>query len=350
MKSYFANTFSAKGLLSAIPDWDESYHVVTVYGMPESAVNIFIDDLLHDLQVHDIPVQAYLSCIYPDTPDILIIPSLKQVILNSNYLFSLLKTISNKMMTQQLSIEKLNITQLCSKDMVAQYQKTIIELEEKIKFYQQEGYNFLTQLNLLRPSPGVVTNEMLLLLQSIFPVSAENTGEPEKVLTISITSSGWLSELQKITATIKRRYILNGSNSFLQTFFKLAESRAQNLKMKCDLIISPLYPDQIIGILFPDEHQAILAKNDRHGLIPNQNDVTLNFNHDKKEDGAKLKEFEQKLTLGANSFIKAHTYRKELDEYYWHTLDLDQLFTQRRRVMHQLLAHCDGQELWQYFL
>lgn len=357
MTSYFANSFSVNGIFHAIPHWDPDYQVLVVRGSPQSAVTIFLDDLMKDLQLHDIPIQPYLSCIYPDTPDILIIPSMKRVILNGNNLFSLLKTMTEDPQKFYFPIRELDLTQFCSNDLLDHYVKTIANLEEKVSFYQNEGVHFMSQLHLNTPPTGPTTKEMLLLLQSLIPVTAENTGRSNKVLASSITSSGWLSNLQFITEKMKRRYILEGSQAFLRTFFQLAESRAHNLNMRCHLVVNPLMPDQIEGIIFPEEQQAILMQSEiyseRNTLSTRPEDIFLTIRSDEhdlqKETNFIPEDFDRKMKLALGSLIKAHSFREELDEYYWHTLDLDQLFLQRRRVMHQLMALCDGQELWQYF-
>ncbi|AZR74552.1 hypothetical protein BBF96_14845 [Anoxybacter fermentans] len=341
--SYFASTFSFNGIFYSVPIWDTDYHIIIIRGTPRSAVSIFLLDLLKDLKMHDIPVRAYLSCIYPDTPDILIIPSLKRVILNANNL----TTLSNKL-KKKSKIRELNLNRFCNNKLLENYQKTIEKLKEKIYFHQQQGFQYLKQLKTQHIQTGQVTKEMLLLFQSIFPVTAENKGKPQKVLASSITSSGWISNIQYLTTSLKRRYILHGSPTFLKTFFQLAESRAYNLNMKCQLIINPLNPEQIDGILFPEEEQVILTQNKHHSILLLPHDISLYFNNENNSEVNN--HFERNLNLAIKSFIKAHSYREELDEYYWYSLNLDQFLSERQRVMHQLLALCDGQELWEYFM
>lgn len=190
---------------------------------------------------------------------------------------------------------------------------------------------------------------MLFLLQSLFPVTAENKGKPKRVMASALTSAGLLSNLQEITAGLKHRYILHGTPDFLRTFFKLVESRAENLKMDCQLITNPLNHDQVEGIVFPNEQQAVLIRNKRYILSPGLDDVELFFG-DRKPQDAQASESESEIKAAISALVKAHSYREEMDEFYWYTTDLDQIFFQRRRVMHQLLALCDGQELWQYFV
>lgn len=351
MTSYFANTFSANGIVHSIPPWDRSFQILLVRGAPQSSVTIFLDDLMNDLKVHDIPMLAFASCVYPDTPDILIIPSLKRVILNGNNLTSLLKDLLAQT-GEPLTVEELDLTRFCNPELLEQYEKDLANLEEKVRFYQQQGFQVMQHLN-LEPRPvGSVTTEMLFLLQSLFPVTAENMGRPEKVLGTALTSSGWLSNLQAITNSLKRRYILHGSLTFLRTFFQLAESRAQNLNMKCHLVINPLFPEQVEGIIFPDEEQAVLWDGPHMHLVPGVNDVELHLDsvEDDGEGSLTNGNFEKELKTAISTLIRAHSYREEMDEYYWYSTDLEQLFMQRRRVMHQLLALCDGQELWQYFV
>lgn len=350
MTSYFANTFSASGIIHSIPPWDSSFQILLVRGAPQSSVTIFLDDLMNDLKVHDIPMSAFASCIYPDTPDTLIIPSLKRVILNGNNLTSLLQELSAQAGDGSPAVEELDLTRFCNPDLLEQYQPDLTKLEEKVRFYQQQSCQIMQHMN-LEPRPvGPVTAEMLFLLQSLFPVTAENMGRPEKVLGTALTSSGWLSNVQGITTGLKRRYILHGSLTFLRTFFQLAESRAQNLNMKCHLLINPLFPEQVEGIIFPDEAQAVLWEQPHMHLVPGVNDVELHLDAVDPKEKDENHDFEKELKTAINTLIRAHSYREEMDEYYWYTADLEQLFLQRRRMMHQLLALCDGQELWEYFL
>lgn len=350
MTSYFANTFSANGMVHSVPSWDQSFQIWVVRGAPQSSVTIFLDDLMSDLKIHDIPTLAFASCIYPDTPDILIIPSLKRVILNGNNLTALLKDFLTKS-GEPFIVEELDLTRFCNPELLEQYQSDLDSLEEKVGFYQQQSYQILQHLNMEPRPAGPVTTEMLLLLQSLFPVTAENMGRPEKVLGTALTSSGWLSNLQGITSSLKRRYILRGSLPFLRTFFQLAESRAHNLNMKCHLVINPLFPEQVEGIIFPDEEQAVLWEGPHMCLIPGINDVELHLNSGEETvEVGDNKNFDKELKTALSTLIRAHSYREEMDEYYWYTADLEQLFIQRRRMVHQLLALCDGQELWQYFV
>lgn len=349
MTHYFANTFSENGLAYSMPKWDREFKIIIVRGLPQSAVTIFFHDIVADLQIHDIPIDVYLSCVYPDTPEIIVLPSLKRVILNGNNLAPLLKESINDPITDTFLIEELDLTRFCNRELLKHYQKSIDELAEKMLFYQQQGLQLLkmsTQKPLLI---GELTREMLLLFQSLFPLTAENTGHPEKVLASAITSLGWVSNVENLTARLKRRYILNGSDNFAKTFFKLAESRVENLNMRCKLFMDPLTPEIVEGILFPAEGQVILAKNKHHSLVRRSEDIELYFRQS-DDSIQQLTSYEQNLKLAISSLIKSHSYREEMDEYYWYTIDLDQLFIQRRRLVHSLLALCDGQELWEYFI
>ncbi len=348
MNYYFANTFSGDGIYHSIPQWNKDYQVLVVRGLPQSAVTIFLHDTVADLEIHDIPLEVFLSCVYPDTPDIIIMPSLKRVILNGNNLVSLLKEIAANSKEYHSPLEELDLTLYCNAELLNHYQNSIDELEEKVLFYQQQGLQLLNSLPYPSYQLGELTREMLLLFQSIFPITAENTGQPEKVLISSVTSNGWVSNIEKLTGELKRRYILKSSDTFARTFFKLAESRAHNLNMKCKLFINPLVPDLVEGILFPEEQQLILSENKCHTLTRRPEDIELYFRNE--EVSADKDDFEQKLKMAVSSLIRAQSYREEMDEYYWYTLDLDQLFIQRRRLVHKLLALCDGQELWEYFL
>lgn len=351
MTSYFANTFTATGLFHLVPHWDPTFHILLVRGAPQSSVTIFLNDLLSDLKIHDIPVDAYTSCIYPDTPDILIIPSLKRVILNENNLANLLTEIETSAADarESLNIECLDLTRFCNSDSLQIYEQEIRELEEKVEYYQKQAVQFLRQLTEPFSPAEPMTSEMLFLLQSLFPVTAENKGKPARVMASALTSAGLLSNLQEITSGLKRRYILHGSANFLRTFFKLVESRAENLKMACQLIVNPLNHDLVEGVVFPNEKQAVLIRNKCYTLTAGFDDVELFFG-DKKPQDALSEEGESEIKSAISALVKAHSYREEMDEFYWYTTDLDQIFFQRRRVMHQLLALCDGQELWQYFV
>lgn len=347
MTHYFANTFSENGIAYTMPTWDKEFKIIMVRGLPQSAVTIFFHDIVTDLQIHDISIDVYLSCVYPDTPEIIVLPTLKRVIVNGNNLVSLLKDHNSG--EDAGFIEELDLTRFCNRELLKHYQRSIDELAEKMIFYQQQGLQLL-KISAQKPlEVGALTREMLLLFQSLFPLTAENTGQPEKVLASAITSLGWVSNVEDLTSRLKRRYILNGSDNFAKTFFKLAESRVHNLKMKCKLFTDPLTPETIEGILFPVEGQVILAKNKHHGLVRRSEDIELYFRNN-DQSLKQIESSEQNLKMAISSFIRSHSYREEMDEYYWYTIDLDQLFIQRRRLVHSLLALCDGQELWEYFL
>lgn len=341
MTYFFANTFSKDGIFSTLPQLENSYQIITIRGLPRSIVNIFLRDLKTDLSLQDIPVHSYLSSYYPDTPDILIIPILKRVLLHGNIL-------DYMQIDPNLSIQELDLAKLCSKELLEYYQRSINELVAKKDFYQKQGLNYLRLLP-LADQKHQITNEMLLLLQSLFPITAEDTGKPERLLFSSITSRGWISNIESLTASYKRRYVLHSSTAFLRSFFQLVESKANNSNMECTLIINPLIPNENEGIIFQKEKQLIISHNPRYLWIKRSQDVEL-YLADKGSSAAKNETFEQNLSLAINSLIKAHSYREELDEYYWYSLDLDQIFQERIRLMHQLLSLCDGQELWNNFL
>ena len=348
MTTYFANTFTANGIVHSVPHWDRSDHILLVRGAPQSSVTIFLNDLWSDLKIHDIPVDAYASCIYPDTPDILIIPSLKRVILNENNLKTLLQEISAAP-GEALSIEYLDLTRFCNTEAIQLHQKEIRELESKITHFELQATHLLKKLSPLPPPVELTTSETLFLLQSLLPVTAENTGKPARVIASAITSAGFLSNLQEITAGLKRRYILHGTPDSVRTFFKLVESRAENLQMTCYLITNPLNAGEVEGVVFPKERQAVLCRTKPHTLSAGPNDVAL-FIGDKIKEERSSEETDPTLKAATAALVKAHSYREEMDEFYWISTDLDQIFFQRRRIMHQLLALCDGQELWQYFV
>lgn len=339
METYFANTFSAGGIYTAVPDLKADYHILAVKGNPGSAVTIFLQDILNDLHMHDISVETYLSCVYPETPDLLIIPSLKRIIVNANNLSHLL--------ADKTLVQELDISLFCHQKLLNHYSNAIDGLRKKIDYHKKQGFHYLRKLEKKENKMGQVTRDMLLMLQSIFPLTAENKGSPRKFLASSITSSGWISKLQSMTSDFKKRYIIKGSPTFLRTFFNLVDRKAHNLNMNCHLIINSLEPNEIEGIIFTNEKLAILRHNPHHHLICSKNDITLSF----KEDEGQLEDqsYRRNLKRGIEYFIKTHSYREELDEYYWYSLDLDKFLSQRQRVIHQLLSLCGGKELWEYF-
>ena len=341
MTYYFANTFSKDGIISILPELNSSIQIITIRGLPRSIVNIFLRDLKEDLSLQDIPIQSYSSCYYPDTPDILIIPILKRVILHENILNGL-------QINQNLNTQELDLAKLCSKDLLEYYQRSINELMTKKDHYQKQGLNFLSMLP-LSDHKYQITNEMLLLLQSLFPITAEDTGKPERRLYSSITSRGWISHIEPLTASFKRRYIIHSSTAFLKSFFQLVESKAINSNMECTLLINPLLPNENEGIIFQKEKQLIIAHSPYYSWNKRPQDVELYLAYNGTSP-TKNETFEHNLSLAINSLVKAHSYREELDEYYWYSLDLDQIFQERIRLMHQLLSLCDGQELWNNFI